>query len=65
MQIAEVHLRVSATALQGLMILPTYQVMGIVGVWLTFESDGWHFDSCLGNGDNSEERGTGDFVGVS
>jgi hypothetical protein len=33
------------------MILPTYQVMGIDGVWLTFEGDGWHFDSCLGNGE--------------
>ena len=29
--------------------LSTYQVLGIVGVWLTFKSHSWHVDSCLGN----------------
>lgn len=40
----------TATCLAGSHDSPTYQVMGIVGVWLTFESNGWHVDSCLGNG---------------
>ena len=42
------------------MILPAYQVMGIVGVWLTFESDGWHFDSCLRESGDFEKGEWGD-----
>jgi hypothetical protein len=59
----EVNLRVSATALQGFTDPPTYQVMGVVEVWLTFESDGWHSDSSLGECGDFEEGESGEFVG--
>ena len=59
----EVNLRVSATALQGFADLPTYQVMGIFGLWLTFESNGWHSDACLGGSGDLEEGEADEFVG--
>jgi hypothetical protein len=33
-------------------------------VWLTFQSDGWHFDSCLGNCRNFEEGESEEEVSV-
>ena len=60
LQIDFMNFRGLPPALQGLMILPAYQVMGIVGLWLTFESDGWHFDSCLRESGDFEKGEWGD-----
>jgi hypothetical protein len=37
--------------------------MGVVEVWLTFESDGWHSDSSVGECGDFEEGESGEFVG--
>ena len=52
----QICMRVSPPGLAWVHDLQTYQVMGIFRLWLTFESNGWHIDSCLGNGSEFEEK---------